>query len=168
MALILACLFATGCGGAGRVPPPSKSVKLDDEDYRLVWPLPIVTVARLTSGFGSRTDPVSGMRSFHTGVDLDGETGTPVHAAGAGEVVYSGERSGYGLLIIVDHGRGLVTYYGHCSRLLRSRGKRVGRGEVIALIGDTGRTTGSHLHFETRKHGQPVDPLLLLPKLKAV
>ncbi|HLA39357.1 MAG TPA: M23 family metallopeptidase, partial [Candidatus Glassbacteria bacterium] len=113
-------------------------------------------------------DPVSGMRSFHTGVDLDGETGTPIHAAGAGQVVYSGERAGYGLLIVIDHGRGLTTYYGHCARLLRKQANRVKRGEVIALIGASGRVTGSHLHFEIRKHGQPFDPLLILPKLKSI
>lgn len=145
---------------------PVKVSELDSEDYRLVWPLPIITTARFTSTFGRRTDPITGMQRFHTGVDLDGVTGEAVHAAGAGEVVFSGERSGYGLLMIIDHGRGLTTYYGHCSRLLCKRGVRVNRGDIIARIGSTGRSTGSHLHFEARKHGRSFDPVLLLPKLK--
>jgi murein DD-endopeptidase MepM/ murein hydrolase activator NlpD len=139
---------------------------LDSEDYRLIWPLPIVTTARITSVFGRRRHPVTGMQRFHSGIDLDGRTGDPVYAAGAGKIVFSGEQSGYGRLIIIDHGRGLTTYYGHCSRLLRTRGEIVNRGAIIAQIGNTGQSTGSHLHFETRKHGRQFDPLLVLPKLE--
>ncbi|MFC1544831.1 M23 family metallopeptidase, partial [Gemmatimonadota bacterium] len=129
-------------------------------------PLPIVTTARITSTFGRRKDPITGMQRFHSGIDLDGETGDPVYAAGAGKVVFSGERSGYGKMIIIDHGHGLNTYYGHCSRLFTANGERVNRGAVIARIGSTGRSSGSHLHFETRKHGRQFDPLLTLPRLK--
>ena len=157
----------TGCGRT--VLAPGSPVRVTDfvsQDYRLVWPLPISTTARVTSRFGRRTDPVSGRQSFHGGIDLDGETGNPIYAAGEGKVVFSGVRSGYGQLLIIDHGRGLNTYYGHCLRLLKNRGERVDRGMIVALIGSSGRTTGSHLHFETRKHGRPFDPSLLLPKLK--
>ena len=81
-------------------------------------------------------------------------------------VLPSGRRSGYGLLLIIDHSKGLTTYYGHCSRLLLQQGDRVSRGEVVALMGVSGRTTGSHLHFETRKHGRHFDPFLLMPELR--
>ena len=158
----------TGCALRKTIIQPSAREKFDEEDYRLIWPLPIETTARVTSYFGARKDPLSGMRNFHTGVDLDGEPGTPVHAAGAGEVVFSGVSGSFGRLLIVDHGKGLTTYYGHCSRLLRERGDKVNRGQVIALIGATGRTTGSHLHFEVRKHGRPFDPFSLLPSLRHI
>ena len=162
-------LFSAGISGCGIVktaPSAARQVKFDETDRRLVWPLPVVTTARMVSYYGERTDPLNGMQAFHTGVDLDGETGTPIHAAGAGRVSFSGRRSGYGLLLIIDHSNGLTTYYAHCSRLLLRQGDRVNRGQVIALMGNTGRTTGSHLHFETRKHGRHFDPFLLLPKLR--
>ncbi len=165
MLLILAVCAA--CGGPMKTSGPQLKVSdFDSQDYRLIWPLPILTTARMTSPFGRRKDPLSGMGRFHGGIDLDGETGEPIYAAGAGKVIYSGQRSGYGLLLIIDHGKGLNSYYGHCSKLLRSRGETVDRGSVVALIGSTGRSSGSHLHFETRKHGQPFDPALILPRLK--
>jgi len=165
--LAFSVIFA-GCAPRKTIIQPAAREKFDEEDYRLIWPLPIETTARVTSNFGARKDPLSGMRNFHTGVDLDGEPGTPVHAAGAGEVVFSGVSGSFGRLLIVDHGKGLTTYYGHCSRLLRERGDKVNRGQVIALIGATGRTTGPHLHFEVRKHGRPFDPFSLLPSLRHI
>ena len=156
----------SGCGIIKTTPSAAGKVEFDKSDYRLIWPLPVSTTARITSYYGERTDPLRGMQSFHTGVDFDGEIGTPIHAAGAGKVIFSGRRSGYGLLLIIDHSNGLTTYYGHCSRLLLQQGDRVRRGEVIALMGVTGRTTGSHLHFEPRKHGRHFDPFLLMPKLR--
>jgi murein DD-endopeptidase MepM/ murein hydrolase activator NlpD len=169
VAVLLIAVAGAGCSVRMKISVPQIKVSdLDSRDYRLIWPLPISTTARITSPFGRRRDPVSGMQRFHGGIDLDGETGDPIYAAGAGKVVFSGERSGYGLLMIVDHGKGLNSYYGHCSRLLSSRGERVDRGAVIALIGSTGRSTGSHLHFETRKHGQPFDPVQILPRLKKI
>lgn len=156
----------SGCGIGKTTPSVVRQVRFDKSDYRLIWPLPIITTARITSYYGDRKDPLDGMRTFHTGVDFDGEIGTPIHAAGAGKVIFSGRRSGYGLLLIIDHSKGLTTYYGHCSRLLLQRGDRVNRGQVIALMGASGRTTGSHLHFETRKHGRHFDPFLLMPKLR--
>jgi len=164
--LVLCCLVQTDCAVRKRMLPLREPVEFDKEDYRLIWPLPIVTTARFTSTYGRRKDPITGMSDFHTGIDIDGEKGTPVHASGAGKVVFNGWRRGYGLLLIIDHGNGLTTYYGHCSRLFVNRGDKVNRGQIVALMGDTGRTTGSHLHFETRKHGYPFDPCLLLPKLK--
>ena len=167
VAVLLILAACAACGGRMKISGPQLKVSdFDSQDYRLIWPLPISTTARITSPFGRRKDPLSGMRRFHGGIDLDGETGDPIYAAGAGKVIYSGQRSGYGLLLIIDHGKGLNSYYGHCSKLLRSRGETVDRGSVIALIGSTGRSSGSHLHFETRKHGQPFDPALILPRLK--
>ncbi|MBN2289145.1 MAG: M23 family metallopeptidase [Candidatus Glassbacteria bacterium] len=165
--IALAVFIIDGC--AGRVPRQKAAEKIvfDEPDRRLVWPLPIVSTARLTSRFGSRTDPLTARKDFHTGVDLDGEVGTPVHASGAGKVTFSGNRSGYGVLLTIDHGHGLTTYYAHCSELLVKTGDRVRRGQVVALMGKSGRVTGSHLHFETRKHGRPFDPFVLLPKLRA-
>ena len=165
--LVMMTVLTQGC--ARRISGPKLAVKIefDETDRRLVWPLPIVSTARLTSRFGTRKDPMTGRKSFHTGVDLDGEVGTPVHAAGAGKVTFSGKRSGYGVLLTIDHGRGLTTYYAHCSHLLAPTGEWVNRGQVVALMGKTGRVTGSHLHFETRKHGRPFDPFLLLPKLRS-
>ena len=163
--MLLLSLLVVSCAGGVRT-PQIRVPDFDSQDYRLIWPLPISTTARITSPFGRRKDPFTGMQRFHGGVDLDGVTGDPVYSAGAGEVIFSGERSGYGLMIIIDHGKGLNSYYGHCSKLLKSRGKKVNRGEIIALLGSTGRSSGSHLHFETRKHGQPFDPVLILPRLK--
>ena len=163
---MLTMVFFHGCAGRILRPKAQEKVVFDESDRRLVWPLPIVSTARLTSRFGSRREPFTGRKQFHTGVDLDGEVGTPIHAAGAGQVTFGGRRSGYGVLLTIDHGRGLTTYYAHCSHLLVKAGDRVNRGQVVALMGRTGRVTGSHLHFETRKHGRPFDPFLLLPKLR--
>ncbi|HUU26441.1 MAG TPA: M23 family metallopeptidase [archaeon] len=163
--LVLCLILFPGCAARQAREPVSRPVEFDNTDYRLVWPLPIATTARIVSSFGRRKDPITGMTGFHTGVDIDGTEGTPIYAAGAGKVIFTGSRQGYGLLLIIEHGKGLTTYYGHCSRLLIKQGNRVNRGQVVALMGATGRVTGSHLHFEARKHGQPFDPFNLLPKL---
>ena len=95
----------------------------------------------------------------HDGIDLAAPEGTPVAAAAAGTVIYAGEQAGYGALVILRHEGGLVTVYAHNSRLLVKEGDRVARGEPIARVGETGRTTGPHLHFEVRVGTQPRDPL---------
>ncbi|MGQ9700608.1 MAG: peptidoglycan DD-metalloendopeptidase family protein [Candidatus Bipolaricaulaceae bacterium] len=117
----------------------------------------------LSSPFGPRIHPVYGVPSFHTGIDLAVPEGTPVRAARAGTVTYSGWENGFGLLVVIDHGDGYETYYGHLSKLMVVVGQRVSAGEIVALSGNTGLSTGPHLHFEVRYHGSPVDPLLLLP-----
>ncbi|MFC1614331.1 M23 family metallopeptidase [Gemmatimonadota bacterium] len=167
MVFVLTAMLILGCAGKVSRTKIAEKIDFDEQDRRLVWPLQVVSTSRLTSRFGSRKDPLSGRKDFHTGVDLDGDIGNPIHAAGAGKVVFGGKRGGYGVLLIIDHGRGLTTYYGHCSQLLVRTGDKVRRGQVVALIGKSGRVTGSHLHFETRKHGRPFDPFLLLPKLRA-
>jgi len=118
----------------------------------LVWPVN----GPVTSGFGMRWG------RMHTGIDIAVPTGTPVHAAAAGTVVYAGWMSGYGYLVAIDHGGGLATAYAHNSSLLVTVGQRVAQGQVVSLSGSTGHSTGPHVHFEVRVNGVPVDPLQYL------
>lgn len=111
-----------------------------------------------TSGFGMRIDPFTGSRSMHEGVDFPGEVGTPIVAAAAGIVIVSEYHPGYGNLIEIDHGKGLTTRYAHCSKLLAQPGVFVRRGQRIAELGSTGRSTGPHLHFEVRSNGAAMNP----------
>ena len=118
----------------------------------------------VTSEFGNRIDPITGERRGHTGMDLAVPTGTPIRAALPGTVTVSTyNRGGYGYYIMIDHGNGLSTLYGHCSQLLASVGRTVEAGDVIALSGSTGRSTGPHLHFEVRVNGERTNPRSYLP-----
>jgi murein DD-endopeptidase MepM/ murein hydrolase activator NlpD len=117
----------------------------------------------LTSGFGYRTDPLGRGRRFHAGQDFAAPTGTPILAATAGTVAYAGVASGYGNYTCVDRGSGFATCYGHQSRILVSVGQVVGQGQQIGLVGNTGNSTGPHLHFEVRLNGNPTDPMPYLP-----
>ena len=118
----------------------------------------------VTSEFGNRIDPITGERRSHTGMDLAVPTGTPIRAALPGTVTVSTyNRGGYGYYIMIDHGNGLSTLYGHCSQLLASVGRTVEAGDVIALSGSTGRSTGPHLHFEVRGNGERTNPRSYLP-----
>jgi murein DD-endopeptidase MepM/ murein hydrolase activator NlpD len=128
---------------------------------------PPVRSPRVTSLFGSREDPFTGFSAFHPGIDFAGELGSPVSAVAAGVVVFAGDRSGYGNLIEIDHGMGLVTRYGHNSRLLVSPGDIVQRGQVVALMGSTGHSTGPHVHFEVLKDGQTLNPLAFVGNSRA-
>ena len=96
---------------------------------------------------------------MHDGIDIGVPEGTPVHAAAAGTVIYAGWMSGYGNIVVIDHGNGLSTAYAHNSQLIVGQGATVGKGFVIALSGNTGHSTGPHVHFEVRVNGSPVDPL---------
>ena len=113
---------------------------------------------RITSGFGYRRHPITGVYKLHTGIDISARTGTPIRAAADGVVIMSGWQGAYGYTIVIDHGGGVSTLYGHCSKLYKSSGASVKRGEVIASVGSTGYSTGSHLHFEKRVNGSPVNP----------
>jgi len=122
----------------------------------------IAEVPRLSSGFGWRTDPILGVRSMHSGIDIPGPLRSPVMAAAGGLVHYAGRAGGYGNLIEIDHGGGLVTRYAHLSRFLVAPGTRVERGQTIAMMGSTGHSTGSHLHFEVRLDGRATAPMAWL------
>ncbi|MBA3940842.1 MAG: hypothetical protein C0520_06500 [Sphingopyxis sp.] len=117
---------------------------------------------RLSSGYGYRTDPVRGGARMHRGLDIPGPVGTPVLASDGGVVAFAGSAGSYGRMVEIDHGRGLRTRYAHLSRLLVRAGDTVGPQQPIALMGSTGRSTGSHLHFEVRENGRSTDPLPLL------
>ncbi|MBA3817312.1 MAG: M23 family metallopeptidase [Deltaproteobacteria bacterium] len=112
-----------------------------------------------SSGFGWRDDPIRHRPKFHTGTDFRGKRGTPVVAAGGGVVTFAGRMGGYGNIVHVDHGGGVITRYAHLRRIDASQGAAVAAGEQIGQVGSTGRATGPHLHFEIRLDGRPVDPV---------
>ena len=118
-----------------------------------------VTDGWLSSYFGMRTDPFTGRPARHEGVDFAGKLGSPVVAAAAGTVIWSGPRSGYGNLVEIDHGKGFVTRYGHNQTNLVRHGQKVIKGQQIARMGSSGRSTGPHVHFEVLRNGLPVNPL---------
>lgn len=120
----------------------------------LIWPVNGV----VTSPYGYRTHPIFGTTIYHSGMDIGVDYGTPVHAADGGVVVEAGWISGYGYAVIIDHGNGLSTLYGHNQELAVSEGQSVSQGQVIAYAGSTGNSTGPHVHFEVRANGDPVDP----------
>jgi hypothetical protein len=118
---------------------------------------------RLTSGFGLRKNPFDpSQKEFHSGLDVACDSGTKIYAARHGRVIFSGYEQGYGRLVVIEHEMGYRTYYGHLSRCLAVPGQSVERGEIIGISGNTGRTTGPHLHFEIRKNGVAVNPALKL------
>ncbi|GIX31129.1 MAG: peptidase [Porticoccaceae bacterium] len=118
----------------------------------------------LSSAFGERIDPFTGEPAWHGGLDFAGPPGAPVVAVGPGVVRFAGAQPGYGNLVEIDHGGGLVTRYAHAERLAVEAGDWVRRGQVIATLGATGRATGPHLHFEVYEHGRAVDPALYVRK----
>ena len=132
-----------------------------EERFRWISAVPSVTPTRglFTSGFGSRRDPVNGRPSFHEGLDISAAPGKAVHATADGVVVRAGRLGELGNAVVLSHGYGLSTRYGHMSRLEARPGQRVRRGDVIGYVGNTGRSTGYHLHYEVHKDGQPVNPL---------
>lgn len=121
------------------------------------WPLS----GRISSYFGYRS--IFGTYSYHSGIDIATSYGTAIAAADGGTVVWSGYKGSYGNLVIIDHGNGVQTYYGHCSSLLVSAGDKVYKGQTIARVGSTGRSTGNHCHFEVKINGTSVNPLSYLP-----
>lgn len=112
----------------------------------------------MSSRFGTRNDPITGKRAWHSGVDFAGKDGSSVIAVAAGVVVYAGTRSGYGLLVELNHGSGFKTLYGHHKKLHVRVGDIVKKGQVIGSMGSSGRSTGPHVHFEVYKNGRVVDP----------
>ena len=121
-----------------------------------------VQTATYTSGYGVRSDPFRGSAAMHAGIDLAAPMGTPVYATADGVVDRAEWSGGYGNMIEIDHGKGLQTRFGHLSRILVHDGEHVVRGQEIALMGSTGRSTGSHLHYEVRIDGHAVNPVPFL------
>jgi len=118
--------------------------------------------ADITSRFGQRKDPFLGRLAFHSGIDFRTRTGTSVRASGAGTVVSAGRSGGYGNMVEIDHGHGLTSRYAHLSKVLVKKGQRVMAGDVVAKSGNTGRSTGPHLHYEIRKNGKAINPMRIL------
>ena len=118
----------------------------------------------ISSYFGERQDPFSGEEAFHKGIDFAGTAGSQVMAVAAGVVTWAGERSGYGSLVEISHGNGYVTRYGHNQRTLVAVGQTVTRGQPVALMGSSGRSTGPHVHFEVLRNGRQVDPASFIGK----
>lgn len=115
--------------------------------------------AEITSNFGWRIHPILGYSRFHSGLDFGADYGSTIRAADGGVVIFAGWYGGYGYAVVINHGKGISTLYGHTSKLYVAEGQTVQRGELIAATGSTGLSTGPHLHFEVRKNGEPVDPL---------
>jgi murein DD-endopeptidase MepM/ murein hydrolase activator NlpD len=113
----------------------------------------------ISSYYGERQDPFTGHEAFHRGIDFAGEAGSEIVAVAAGVVTYSGDKAGFGNVVEVNHGNGLVTRYGHNAKNLAVVGQTVTRGQALALMGSTGRSTGPHVHFEVLKNGAQVNPL---------
>lgn len=126
-----------------------------------IWP---IEVGEVTDTFGGRRDPFGGGSEFHSGQDIRAPRGTPVYASANGVVTLAGTQSGYGNVVVVDHGNGLTTRYAHLSEIEATLGQEIRRGELIGLVGSTGRSTGPHLHYEVRINDVAVNPGHYLPQ----
>ena len=123
-----------------------------------IWP----THGWLSSSMGNRADPFTGEKNFHPGLDISSDTGDPVYATADGKITTAAMAGNYGNLVVIDHGYGIETRYGHLSAFKVREGQAVKRGDLLGLVGATGRTTGSHLHYEVRANGRILNPLQLL------
>ncbi len=146
-----AAAIAVSAGGLRLMPA---SAFADSMYTPSIWPV----LGHITDGFGERLDPFSGEGAFHTGVDVGTDYGAPVHVTADGMVLEAGQHSGYGRVVIVDHGFGITTWYAHLSSYAVVPGTRVKRGEVIGYTGVSGRSTGPHVHYEVRMNNAPVNP----------
>ena len=124
------------------------------------WPVN----GRLMAGYGVRSDPFSGEGAMHTGIDISAPIGTPVHATADGIVLHAGWNGGYGRCVIIDHGNSYQTWYAHLSRMDVIEGQEIRQGDVLGLVGSSGRSTGSHLHYEVRIASTPVNPYRFLAR----
>jgi murein DD-endopeptidase MepM/ murein hydrolase activator NlpD len=148
-----------------------KSSQIWDEFYNELSHTPLLIPVKdvsLSSGFGIRLDPLNNNVSDHTGLDFQGPIGMPIYAAGAGKVISTGWDNAYGLTVKIEHINGLESKYAHASKVLVSEGQDIKAGQMIALIGTTGRSTGPHLHFEIIQFGKPVNPKNYLVGLKSL
>ena len=140
-----------------QVPPRRPTMAEAHTRFAFLWP----TRGLFTSGFGMRRHPLFGIWHLHTGVDIATAWGAPVLAAAEGRVIYAGWFGGYGKIVVIDHGEGMSTLYGHLSSLLVVAGDEVRRGRPVGRVGSTGFSTGPHLHFEVRVNGRPINPTSL-------
>jgi len=130
--------------------------ELHEKQYPQGWPTS--DGGWISSSFGHRTDPFTGRKAFHEGVDIAARGGSRIRAMAAGVVTFAGDKPGYGLVVEINHGNGYETRYAHAREVVAKTGDRVEKGDVVALVGSTGRSTGSHVHFEVLKNGRAVDP----------
>jgi murein DD-endopeptidase MepM/ murein hydrolase activator NlpD len=161
-------LLIPGAASVKSVAPAPSREAIDKElaanpNAKLAWPLSGRRRSSVTSGFGNRTDPVYKTTEFHKGIDIDAAREERVLAAAGGEVVFAGKMSGFGTVVMLDHGGRLITVYAHLSRAIVKLEDVVERGKPVGYVGTSGKTTGSHLHFEVRYKGVSVDPLKYLP-----
>lgn len=131
----------------------------DQKSFLAALPTRKPVVGYFTSGFGVRHSPFGGKVKMHEGLDIANRPGTPIRAPADGVVTFAATKAGYGQTVIVDHGYGIESWYGHSRKLLVAKGQKIRRGEIIAQLGSSGRSTGPHCHYEVRVHGYPVDPL---------
>ena len=136
----------------------TKTKEIRMENIPSIQPVMNKDLKRVASGYGMRIDPVYHVRRFHQGMDFTAPTGTEIFATGNAKVEFAGWKQGYGNTVILDHGYGYKTLYAHCYKILVRRGQKVRRSDVIALVGNTGKSTGPHLHYEVRLNGRAVDP----------
>ena len=136
----------------------AKNQEVRMENIPAIQPVLNKDLKHMASGYGWRVDPVYHIRRFHEGMDFSAPVGTDIFATGNGVVTYSGWRQGYGETIEIDHGFNYVTRYAHCSKRKVKVGQKVKRGDVIASVGNTGKSTGPHLHYEVHFNGRPIDP----------
>lgn len=132
---------------------------VDQKAFLAALPTRKPAIGYYTSGFGTRRAPFGGKVKMHEGVDIANHPGTPIKATADGVVTFANTKAGYGQTVILDHGYGLQTWYAHTRKILVKNGQKVRRGETVALLGNTGRSTGPHCHYEVRVNGIPVDPL---------
>ena len=136
----------------------AKTREVRMENIPAIQPVLNKDLKRVASGYGVRIDPVYHVRKFHQGMDFTAPTGTEVFATGNAKVIFTGWKQGYGNTVILDHGFGYKTVYAHLYKSLVRKGQKVRRSDIIALVGNTGKSTGPHLHYEVRLNGKPVDP----------
>lgn len=142
----------------------SETIQTNNSAYKYSWPL----MGEITANFGDIGSLFSGPDSSHTGIDISAVTGTPIKAVADGEIIYAGYTEGYGKHIIIRHGGSISSVYAHCSELLYKKGTKVNKGDIIALVGSSGKATGSHLHLSFLNKGKNVDPLWLLPPISNI
>ena len=136
----------------------AKNQEIRMENIPAIQPVMNKDLKRVASGYGMRIDPVYHVRKFHQGMDFTAPTGTEVFATGNAKVDFAGWKQGYGNTVILDHGYGYKTLYAHLYKILVRKGQKVRRSDIIALVGNTGKSTGPHLHYEVRLNNKPVDP----------